>query len=476
MTHAIRFHKTGGPEVLQWEEVQVGRPGPGEARVRNTAVGLNYVDTYFRSGLYPAPLPSGLGAEGAGVVEEVGPGVIDVKPGDRVAYGNGPQGAYSEARVMPADRLVVLPDGVSDQQGAAMMLKGMTTQYLIRQIRKVGKGDVILIHAAAGGVGLIACQWAKALGATVIGTVGSDEKAKLAKANGCDHPIIYTREDFVERVKELTNGEKVTVVYDSIGKDTFLKSLDCLRPLGLMVCFGQASGPLVRLISASSRRRARSSSRARRSTLMLPARRSGGDGAGSVRRRARRQGQDKNQPGLSVEGGGPGPSRPRKPQDDGLDGIHDLAAERRLAALLSRRRSQRRLSAACRLRGKPCRPSEPNGMGAGRQIEIRPPSAGRVTARPARARDALSIRPDLTTLRKPRWNASPSRLSAASCAPSVNTRTAAVALLRRSPRLDVWSGRPYSSRSPWAENAVEDRSAPRPTVPEANCERFRSDP
>jgi NADPH2:quinone reductase len=243
VTHAIRFHKTGGPEVLQWEEVQVGRPGPGEARVRNTAVGLNYVDTYFRSGLYPAPLPSGLGAEGA-VVEEVGPGVIDIKPGDRVAYGNGPQGAYSEARVMPADRLVVLPDGVSDQQGAAMMLKGMTTQYLIRQTHKVGKGDVILIHAAAGGVGLIACQWAKALGATVIGTVGSDEKAKLAKANGCDHPIIYTREDFVERVKELTNGEKVTVVYDSIGKDTFLKSLDCLRPLGLMVCFGQASGPI----------------------------------------------------------------------------------------------------------------------------------------------------------------------------------------------------------------------------------------
>jgi NADPH2:quinone reductase len=244
VTHAIRFHKTGGPEVLQWEEVQVGRPGPGEARVRNTAVGLNYVDTYFRSGLYPASLPSGLGAEGAGVVEEVGPGVVDIKPGDRVAYGNGPQGAYSEARVMPADRLVVLPDGVSDQQGAAMMLKGMTTQYLIRQTHKVGKGDVILIHAAAGGVGLIACQWAKALGATVIGTVGSDEKAKLAKANGCDHPIIYTREDFVERVKELTNGEKVTVVYDSIGKDTFLKSLDCLRPLGLMVCFGQSSGPI----------------------------------------------------------------------------------------------------------------------------------------------------------------------------------------------------------------------------------------
>jgi NADPH2:quinone reductase len=243
MTHAIRFHKAGGPEVMQWEEVQVGKPGPGEARVRNTAVGLNYVDTYFRSGLYPAPqLPSGLGAEGAGVVEEVGPGVTDLEPGDRVAYGNGPLGAYSEARVMPADRLVVLPDGISDNQAAAMMLKGMTTEYLIRKIYKVGKGDTILFHAAAGGVGLIACQWAKALGATVIGTVGSDEKAALAKAHGCDHPIVTTREDFVERVKELTKGEKVPVVYDSIGKDTFMKSLDCLRPLGMMVSFGQSSG------------------------------------------------------------------------------------------------------------------------------------------------------------------------------------------------------------------------------------------
>jgi NADPH:quinone reductase len=244
MTHAIRFQKAGGPEVLQWEEVQVGKPGPGEARVRNTAVGLNYVDTYFRSGLYPAPLPSGLGSEGAGVVEEIGPGVSEVKPGDRVAYGNGPLGAYSEARVMPADRLVVLPDGISDREAAAIMLKGLTSQYLIRQIYKVGKGDVILFHAAAGGVGLIACQWAKALGATVIGTVGSDAKAELAKAHGCDHPIVYTREDFVERVKELTNGQKVAVVYDSIGKDTFLKSLDCIRPHGLLVLFGQASGPI----------------------------------------------------------------------------------------------------------------------------------------------------------------------------------------------------------------------------------------
>ena len=244
MPHAIRFHKAGGPEVLSWDEVQVGKPGPGEARVRHTAIGLNYVDTYIRSGLYPSQLPSGLGAEAAGVVEEVGSGVTDIKAGDRVAYGNSPVGAYSEVRVMPADRLVVLPSGISDQHAAAMMLKGMTTQYLIRQIFKVKRGDTILFHAAAGGVGLIACQWAKSLGATVIGTVGSEEKAKLAKAHGCDHTIIYTKEDFVERVKEITKGEKVPVVYDSIGKDTWPKSLDCLRPFGLLVSFGQASGPI----------------------------------------------------------------------------------------------------------------------------------------------------------------------------------------------------------------------------------------
>jgi NADPH2:quinone reductase len=244
MPHAIRFHKTGGPEVLVWEEVSVGKPGPGEARVRHTAIGLNYVDTYLRSGLYPTTPPSGLGSEAAGVVEEVGPGVTDVKPGDRVAYGNSPLGAYSEVRVMPADRLVVLPNGITDQQAAAIMLKGLTTQYLIRQIFKVKRGDTILFHAAAGGVGTIACQWAKSLGATVIGTVGSEEKAKLAKAHGCDHPIVYTREDFVERVKEITKGEKLPVVYDSIGKDTWPKSLDCLRPAGLMVSFGQSSGPI----------------------------------------------------------------------------------------------------------------------------------------------------------------------------------------------------------------------------------------
>jgi NADPH2:quinone reductase len=242
MPHAIRFHQTGGPEVLKWEEVQVGKPGPGEARVRHTAVGLNYVETYVRSGLYPAPLPSGLGTEAAGVVEEVGAGVTDVKPGDRVAYVGGALGAYSEVRVMPTERLVVLPKGISDQQGAAMMLKGLTSQYLIRQIFKVKQGDTILFHAAAGGVGLIACQWAKSLGATVIGTVGTEAKAKLASEHGCAHTIIYTREDFVARVTEITGGKMVPVVYDSVGKDTFLKSLDCLAPLGLVALFGQSSG------------------------------------------------------------------------------------------------------------------------------------------------------------------------------------------------------------------------------------------
>jgi NADPH2:quinone reductase len=242
MTNAIRFHQAGGPEVLSWEEVQVGRPGPGQARIRHTAIGLNYVDTYVRSGLYPAPLPAGLGTEGAGVVEEVGEGVSDVQPGDRVAYAGGPLGAYSEERLIPADRLVKLPAGVSDQQGAAMMLKGLTAQYLLRRTYRVKAGDTILFHAAAGGVGLIACQWAKSLGATVIGTVGSDEKAELARAHGCDHPIVYTREDFVQRVSEITQGRKVPVVYDSVGKDTFMKSLDCIMPLGLLASFGQASG------------------------------------------------------------------------------------------------------------------------------------------------------------------------------------------------------------------------------------------
>ncbi|HEY0521991.1 MAG TPA: quinone oxidoreductase [Stellaceae bacterium] len=244
MPHAIRFHKAGGPDVLTWEEVPVGNPGPGEVRVRHTAVGLNFIDTYHRTGLYPLPLPSGIGLEAAGVVEAVGNGVTDFKEGDRVAYGTGPIGAYSEARIMPAEKLVVIPDGIDDRTAAAMMLQGLTVQYLIRRTYRVKAGETILVHAAAGGVGLILCQWAKHLGATVIGTVGSDEKAELARAHGCDHPIVYTREDFVARVGEITKGAKVPVVYDSVGKDTFLKSLDCLQPLGMMVSFGQSSGPI----------------------------------------------------------------------------------------------------------------------------------------------------------------------------------------------------------------------------------------
>src|ERR1700736_4030255 len=242
MTHAIRFHKPGGPEVLVWEEVSLGKPGAGEARVRHTAVGVNFVDIYNRSGLYPQPLPSGLGSEAAGVVEEVRPDVTDFKPGDRVAYGSAPLGSYAEARLIPADRLLKLPDSIDDKTAAAMMLKGLTTQYLIRQTYRVKAAETILLHAAAGGVGLILSQWAKHLGATVIGTVGNDEKAKLAKAHGCAHTIVYTREDFVKRVQEITEGKKVPVVYDSVGKDTFLKSLDCLAPLGVAALFGQSSG------------------------------------------------------------------------------------------------------------------------------------------------------------------------------------------------------------------------------------------
>ena len=244
MAQAIRFAKTGGPEVLEWQQVEVGKPGQGQVRIRHAAVGLNYIDTYQRSGLYPMPMPSGLGSEAAGVIEEVGPGVTDLKPGQRVAYAGGPLGAYSEERVMPADRLVPVPDGITDQQAAAMMLKGMTAWYLVRRTHVVKSGETILIHAAAGGVGLIVCQWAKHLGATVIGTVGDEEKAALAKKNGCDHPINYRKEDFVARVNEITQGRKLPVVYDSVGKDTFYKSLDCVAPLGLLASFGQSSGAI----------------------------------------------------------------------------------------------------------------------------------------------------------------------------------------------------------------------------------------
>src|SRR5262252_2621057 len=244
MAHAIRFAKTGGPEILEWQQIEVGKPGQDQVRLRHSAVGLNYIDTYHRSGLYPLPMPSGLGSEAAGVVEEVGPGVTRLKPGDRVAYAGGPIGAYADERVVPADRLVPVPAGITDQQAAAMMLKGMTAWYLVRRTHPIKRGETILIHAAAGGVGLIVCQWAKHLGATVIGTVGDREKADLAKQNGCDHPILYKQEDFVAQVNKLTQGKKLPVVYDSVGKDTFYKSLDCLAPLGLMVSFGQSSGAI----------------------------------------------------------------------------------------------------------------------------------------------------------------------------------------------------------------------------------------
>jgi NADPH2:quinone reductase len=244
MPHVIRIHEYGGPEVMRWEDVPLSKPGPGEVLLRQTAIGLNYADVYSRTGLYRGTLPTGLGSEAAGVVEAVGTGVTDLKPGDRVAYGNAPIGAYADARLIPAERLLKLPDAIADTTAAAMMLKGLTVQYLLRQTYRVKPGDTLLCHAAAGGVGLILCQWAKHLGATVIGTVSNDEKAALAKAHGCDHPIVYTREDFAARVLEITGGRKLPVVYDSIGKDTFMKSLDCLAPLGLMVSYGNISGPV----------------------------------------------------------------------------------------------------------------------------------------------------------------------------------------------------------------------------------------
>ncbi|MCH6577618.1 MAG: quinone oxidoreductase [Alphaproteobacteria bacterium] len=244
MTKAIRIHETGGPEVLAYEDVEVGAPGPGEALLHQTAVGLNFIDIYYRLGLYPIPsMPVTLGVEAAGTVEAVGDGVSDIQPGDRVAYAP-VLGAYAGRRLIAADRLVKLPDDVSANEAAAMMLQGLTAQYLGRRCYRIAAADTVLVHAAAGGVGLILCQWAKHLGATVIGTVGSEAKAELARRHGCDHVINYTEEDFVERVAEITGGEGLPVVYDSVGKTTFMKSLDCLRPFGLMVSFGQSSGPV----------------------------------------------------------------------------------------------------------------------------------------------------------------------------------------------------------------------------------------
>ena len=244
MPNAIRIHRTGGLEVLTWEAVDVPPPAVGEVQVRHGAVGLNFIDVYHRTGLYPLPLPSGIGLEAAGEVVAVGEGVSEVKPGDRVAYAGVPIGAYAEVRNIPAHRLLKLPDSIDFRTGAAMMLQGLTAAYLLRRTYRVQAGDAVLIHAAAGGVGLIACQWAKALGATVIGTVGSDAKGEIAKAHGCDHVINYSSENFTRRVREITGGEGVAVVYDGVGKDTFMGSLDSLRPMGMMVSYGNASGPV----------------------------------------------------------------------------------------------------------------------------------------------------------------------------------------------------------------------------------------
>jgi NADPH2:quinone reductase len=245
MVKAVIMHKTGGPEVLRWETYDPGQPKTGEILLRHEAVGLNYIDVYHRTGLYPLPnLPAIPGMEGAGVVEFLGEDVSEFKVGDRVAYAGLPPGAYSETRIIPADRLVKLPETISTRQAAAMMLQGMTARYLLHGCYKVKAGDHILIHAAAGGVGSIVCQWAKHIGATVIGTVGSPEKADLAQKHGCDHTILYRNEDFILRVKEITKGKGVDVVYDSVGRSTFMQSLDCLRPMGMMVSFGQSSGPI----------------------------------------------------------------------------------------------------------------------------------------------------------------------------------------------------------------------------------------
>jgi NADPH2:quinone reductase len=244
MTRAVRIHQTGGPDVLTYEEVTLGDPGAGEVRMRQTAIGLNFIDTYHRSGLYPLPeLPAVLGREAAGVVEAIGPGVTEFEPGDRVAYALS-AGAYASERLIKADELVRLPDSIDARRGAAMMLKGLTAHYLLRRTYRVKAGDSILVHAAAGGVGMILCQWATWLGATVIGTVGTEEKAELARKRGCEHPIVYTKKGFLGRVKEITNGKGVPVVYDSVGRATFEESLDCLAPLGLMVSYGNASGPV----------------------------------------------------------------------------------------------------------------------------------------------------------------------------------------------------------------------------------------
>ena len=319
MVHAIRIHQNGGPEVMQWESVEVGEPGPGQVRLKQHAVGVNYIDTYQRSGLYKMPMPFITGNEGAGEVVAVGPGVTEFKVGDRGAYAS-PVGSYAEERLMPVDRLVKLPDSIDYKTGAAMMLQGMTVRYLLRQTYKVGKDTTMLLHAAAGGIGLIASQWAKHLGATIIGTVSTPDKAELAKAAGCTHVINYKTEDFVKRTRELTNGHGVDVVYDAVGKDTFPASLDCLKPLGLFVSFGNASG---------ADRQLRHPGAVGQGLALCDAADAGdlhGQARGPARQRQRavRRGveghrQDQRQPHLCAEGRGAGASRPGGPQDHRLD-------------------------------------------------------------------------------------------------------------------------------------------------------------
>src|SRR6187551_931339 len=245
MSHAIRLAQTGGPEVLDYQAVSVGEPGPGEARVRHTYVAVNFIDIYFRTGRYPMPLPNGLGSDAVGIVEAVGDGVTDIRPGDRVGYLLGPQGAYADVRLMPAEFLIPLPDGVSDRAASTLMMKGLTAQYLFRQVFPLKGGETILYHAAAGGVGLVACQWARAIGVTMIGTVSTDEKAEIARAHGCAHTIVTSREDIAKRVREITDGKGVPVVYDSVGKDTLMASLDSLQVRGVLVSNGTSSGPVV---------------------------------------------------------------------------------------------------------------------------------------------------------------------------------------------------------------------------------------
>jgi NADPH2:quinone reductase len=245
MTKAIRFHETGGADVLKFEDVEVGEPGPGQARVRHSFIAVNFADIYFRTGFYPLDLPNGLGTDAVGVVEAVGAGVTDIRVGDRVGYLVGPPGAYSQARVLPADVLIPLPDGISDRSASSLIMKGMTAQYLFRQVHPLQGGETILYHAAAGGVGLIACQWARAMGVTMIGTVSTDEKAAAAKANGCAHTIVTSREDIAQRVHEITEGKGVPVVYDSVGKDTLEASLACLQTRGTLVSNGTSSGPVI---------------------------------------------------------------------------------------------------------------------------------------------------------------------------------------------------------------------------------------